>query len=170
MTREEAINNLNMISVAFVESVTKEQRKIIDDTFDMAIEALEQEPKWIPVSERLPEESLNSVIGWDACRERCVFVQYINGHFQITGKNESFNLKAWMPLPEPYKGDKQNKFDIEHCRYIQNIKTGGVTAFDKNGNIRNITANELVLYSTDDDKSAIDAIRRILEADPGQQN
>lgn len=45
ITREEAIENLNMISVAFVEPVTKEQRKLIDDTFDMAIKALEQEPK-----------------------------------------------------------------------------------------------------------------------------
>lgn len=44
MTKEEAIANLKMISVAFVEPVTKEQRKLIDDTFDVAIEALEQEP------------------------------------------------------------------------------------------------------------------------------
>ena len=44
MTREEAITNLNMISVAFVEPITKERRKLIDDTFEMAIEALEQEP------------------------------------------------------------------------------------------------------------------------------
>jgi len=44
MNREEAIANLNMISVAFVDPVTKEQRKLIDDTFDMAIKALEQEP------------------------------------------------------------------------------------------------------------------------------
>lgn len=42
MTREEAIANLKMISVAFVEPVTKEQRKLIDDTFYMAIKALEQ--------------------------------------------------------------------------------------------------------------------------------
>ena len=41
MTREEAITNLNMISVAFVEPVTKEQRKLINDTFEMAIQALE---------------------------------------------------------------------------------------------------------------------------------
>ena len=41
MTRRKAINNLNMISVAFVEPVTKEQRELIDDTFDMAIKALE---------------------------------------------------------------------------------------------------------------------------------
>jgi len=59
--------------------------------------------RWIPVSERLPEESLNSVIGWDAYRERCVFVQYIGGHFQISGRNESFDIVAWMPLPLPYQ-------------------------------------------------------------------
>lgn len=40
MTRKEAIANLNMISVAFVEPVTKEQRTLINDTFDMAISAL----------------------------------------------------------------------------------------------------------------------------------
>ena len=43
MTRENAINNLEMISVAFVGPVTKEQKKLIDDTFDMAIKALKQE-------------------------------------------------------------------------------------------------------------------------------
>ena len=45
MTREEAINNLNMISVAFVEAETKEQRKIIDDTFEMAIKAIKMKDK-----------------------------------------------------------------------------------------------------------------------------
>ena len=58
---------------------------------------------WIPVSERLPEESLNSVLGWDTYRERCVFVQYIDGHFQITGNDESFDIVAWQPVPEPYQ-------------------------------------------------------------------
>jgi hypothetical protein len=41
MRREEAITNLEMISVAFVEPVTKEQRNLINDTFDMAIKALQ---------------------------------------------------------------------------------------------------------------------------------
>ena len=46
MTREEAIANIKMISAAFVEPVTEEQGKLIDDTFDMAIKALqEQEEK-----------------------------------------------------------------------------------------------------------------------------
>ena len=43
MTREDVIANLKMIRVAFVLPVTKEQRKLIDDTFEMAIKALEQE-------------------------------------------------------------------------------------------------------------------------------
>lgn len=42
MNNQETIANLNMISVAFVEPVTKEQRKLIDDTFDNAIQALEK--------------------------------------------------------------------------------------------------------------------------------
>jgi hypothetical protein len=66
-------------------------------------------PKWIPVKERLPKESLNSVIGWDAYRERCVFVQYIDGCFQITGKNESFDIIAWIPLPLDYKEEKESE-------------------------------------------------------------
>lgn len=44
MTNEEAIANINMIRVAFVDPVTKEQRKLIDDTLDTAIKALEQQP------------------------------------------------------------------------------------------------------------------------------
>lgn len=66
---------------------------------------LSDRQRWIPVSERLPEESLNSVIGWDAYRERCVFVQYIDGYFQITGSDESFDIVAWMPVPEPYEAE-----------------------------------------------------------------
>lgn len=78
---------------------------ISDDVKDMAIKALEKQKdnRWIPCSERLPEESLNSVIGWDEYRKRCVFVQYVQGKFQNMGTDDSFNITAWQPLPEPYK-------------------------------------------------------------------
>ena len=82
--------------------------KEIRDAIDLAIKALENQPRWIPVTERLPEESLNSVIGWDKYREKCVFVQYIDGHFQISGKQESFDIVAWMPLPEPYEQEEND--------------------------------------------------------------
>lgn len=70
-----------------------------DVAYHSVLELIEQIEKeynngWIPCSERLPEESLNSVIGWDEYRKRCVFVQYIRGEFQIAGKDDSFNITA----------------------------------------------------------------------------
>ena len=63
---------------------------------------LKEQHRWIPVEERLPEESLNSVIGWDKYRERCCFVQYYAGSWHLG--DESVRIIAWMPLPEPYQG------------------------------------------------------------------
>lgn len=62
--------------------------------------------EWIPVEERLPGQSLNSVIGWDTYRERCVFVQYYMNEW-VLGNHESVNIVAWQPLPEPYKGETE---------------------------------------------------------------
>lgn len=58
--------------------------------------------EWIPCSERLPDESLNSVIGWDEFRKRCCFVQYLCGRFIIGDDTDSVKITAWQPLPEPY--------------------------------------------------------------------
>lgn len=60
--------------------------------------------RWIPVEERLPEESLNSVIGWDKYRERCCFVQYYAGSWHLG--DESVRIIAWMPLPEAYQPEE----------------------------------------------------------------
>lgn len=61
---------------------------------------------WIPVSSRkLPKEHLESVIGWDEYRNRCVFVRY-DGREWILGDHESVKIIAWMPLPEPYREEK----------------------------------------------------------------
>lgn len=73
----------------------------IDSIIDKV--AVDYNNGWIPVSERLPEESLNSVIGWDTYRERCCFVQYLGGRFVLGDDTESVNITAWMPLPKQYK-------------------------------------------------------------------
>ncbi len=112
--QEEALREV--FALATVEAVPKDVLDKIRAEFehdnklrtietDTAYECGKHANKWIPVSERLPEESLNSVIGWDAYRERCVFVQYIDGYFQITGSDESFDIVAWMPVPEPYEAE-----------------------------------------------------------------
>ena len=70
-------------------------------------ELISNQPKiggWIPCSERLPEESLNSVIGWDEYRQRCCFVQYLGGRWVLGDDVESVKIAAWQPLPEEYHG------------------------------------------------------------------
>ena len=93
--------------------------------------------KWIPVEERLPEESLNSVIGWDEYRERCCFVQYYAGSWHLG--DESVRIIAWMPLPEPFRRREtvMNKSvtdileevcsDIcdNYCKYRDTVDEGG---------------------------------------------
>lgn len=105
MKREEAIKMLkqlvNMLSDDFGDS------ELCEDALQMAITALQNQPVWIPVSERLPEESLNSVIGWDTYRNRCCFVQYLGGRFVLGDDIDSVNVTAWMPLPEPYRESEE---------------------------------------------------------------
>lgn len=76
-------------AIEIVEQATKEFATDIDV----------RESGWVPVSERLPEESLQSVIGWDAYRERCVFVQYIGGRFVLGDDTESVKITHWMNTP-----------------------------------------------------------------------
>ena len=64
---------------------------------------------WIPVDKQLPEASLNSVIGWDDYRDRCVFVQYYNGRWILGDGTESVKIIAWRPLPETYRPKKESE-------------------------------------------------------------
>lgn len=62
-------------------------------------------PKWIPVSERLPEQ-YETVIGWDG-----LFMGEVeHGDYGFVwldddGCNSLANITHWMPLPEPPKED-----------------------------------------------------------------
>jgi len=132
MTREDAVSNLKMIRVAFVEPITAEQARLIDDTFDMAIKALGQEPRWIPVSERLPEDIKPVIVTWKNTDPKSYYQYIVGKHFIGTahykgGKwfwyssvtedllaeygrcdgeefDEAIEVVAWRPLPEPWKG------------------------------------------------------------------
>jgi hypothetical protein len=110
MKREEAIKMLkqlvNMLSDDFGDS------ELCEEALQMAITALQNQPVWIPVSERLPEESLNSVIGWDTYRNRCCFVQYLGGRFVLGDDIDSVNVTAWMPLPEPYRESEVDNGEV----------------------------------------------------------
>lgn len=53
--------------------------------------------KWIPCSEKLPEEEGRYICDYDGCID---FGLFVNGAWYVSG------AVAWMPLPEKYKGDK----------------------------------------------------------------
>ena len=67
--------------------------------------------EWIPVSERLPQTTgLYLVTGkwWDKARQiwLCEFARLADVAGWFNGA-ENPAVDAWMPLPEPYKGEKE---------------------------------------------------------------
>ena len=95
---EKNLTEVLAIDVWFIEESDKTDAEFIKALNEIYGDNKAEE--WTPVKERLPEESYNSVIGWDDYRERCVFVQFYNGYFHFS---ESVNIVAWQPLPKPYK-------------------------------------------------------------------
>ena len=98
----------------------------------------EQEPRWIPVSEKLPEngtylvtlerfcggeprinmrsfaKDLNKVDEFDFPKHKCGWYNYDSeyGYWEDTG------VIAWMPLPEPYEPQKSEDV-CEKCLYAE---------------------------------------------------
>ena len=103
MTREEAIEILYQYSVR---DMTYPKEDI--EAFELAIKALEQEPKWIPVSERLPEENKTVMAStkFGVYPEVRYSKEYGWEWAYEAGADYWTELKAtvtaWTPLPSPY--------------------------------------------------------------------
>ena len=134
MKREEAIRDLDIIrfNPHWDELVNEEYWQ---ELMDMAITALENQPVWIPVSERLPEDCVPVNVTWinrnpdpyykdikDVpfansavyCNGKwywwsSVCVEYLEeyGEYSIDLVDEGIDIVAWMPLPEPYRESEE---------------------------------------------------------------
>ena len=77
---------------------------------DITIKALEQQSKWIPCEERLPEKDVN-VLTYH--RNVSFDYQYVSWIDDYSGKWAGFignlpdDVIAWMPLPEAYKKSEE---------------------------------------------------------------
>lgn len=107
---------------------TKGIRYVYPDPEDYAIEAaisaLEEQDKyrWIPVEERLPEkegvyivtfavDEKVRAVGYGCCRKDVLGEDIGFGWYDLCS-GTYFSDKAfiaWMPLPEPYQGKKENQ-------------------------------------------------------------
>ena len=83
---------------------------------DAAKAIAEKVPKWIPVTERLPEEWCPVLGLIQYCEEppaQMVLWYLGNGHWRETWRGDMIvsAVTHWMPLPEPPKGERK---DDEH--------------------------------------------------------
>lgn len=116
MTREEAIAH------------GKEQLDVFGgehaEFIKLALKALKQESRWIPCSERLPEENGRYLVtrGLNACVSLWNRVYIVNYSDLMGLKKEKIwwsgnvgksdfekhdDVLAWMPLPKPYKAESE---------------------------------------------------------------
>lgn len=115
MTREEAIEILRDTPIAINSSREDDIHTLYAMAQNMAIEALEKEPKWIPVTERLPKagEYVGDVAKYylvqneygDMLVARFTHSEYWEQMYQL--KPHADKIVAWMPLPEPYKESEE---------------------------------------------------------------
>lgn len=118
MTREErelSIEYLEKIKKDYIEGNAYERHPLPEYyAIENAIKALEQKPKWIPVTEKLPEEKTAVLLSCDdmylAKLNPCI--GWISGNNWYTfSARGSYLVKypiAWMPLPKPYKGGQED--------------------------------------------------------------
>lgn len=84
------------------ETVYEYIKKLCDD-----IKSLPSAQQWIPCSERLPEDDGTYIVSgkWGSGKVsvgECEYYKH-DGYFRTAW---NFDVIAWMPLPEPYKGEK----------------------------------------------------------------
>lgn len=97
MTNKEAIVHLKCMRNMALGDVMKE-------ALTKAIKALENQPRWIPVTEKLPDESYKTYLVSVDYGKHGKAVMSLFWHNKEFGWDNGFNdsVVAWMPLPEPY--------------------------------------------------------------------
>ena len=110
MTVNEAINYLEDAKIEFKIPKAAVTARKTNEALDMAIKALKQmnssenQDNWIPVSERMPEPRIDVWCNSDMGQ----MVGYYDEYAETWYGRDYLELivTAWMPLPEPYRGER----------------------------------------------------------------
>lgn len=97
MTREQAINS--MISHGFT----------VEQAGEIVKAVTPQEPRWIPISERLPEKNVEVLATTEWGAVTIAEMYSANDWFihEGTTNAETDEIAAWMPLPQSYNEVKE---------------------------------------------------------------
>lgn len=93
---------------------TRETIPLLDSIHKLPSVNPQPKTEWISVSERLPGDSgTYFVTVHDGRKKRTTFARYQKKlkNWIMTGARAYWRVKAWMPLPEPYKAESEDKDD-----------------------------------------------------------
>ena len=119
----------DLISRQAVEDITWEEPSYTDPLNVLtevrekvrALPSVENKGEWIPVSERLPllrglykisddvliTNGFEIDMGYLVERKGKIFWHYYGSEYEVGIKDEDNDATAWMPLPEPYKAERE---------------------------------------------------------------
>lgn len=109
MTREEIIRKV-LDTVLWTRNASDDNKEILTNAL---VKKLEQEPRWIPVTEDVPPKG--TICLW--CNKqgsvfaseityRSEFSSHVGKHGYFCNGLENYgDIVAWMPLPLPWKGE-----------------------------------------------------------------
>lgn len=106
------MNKIDLISRdALCEYCLNTKDRTIDANEIMRFPSAEPELKWIPVTEALPEEKGEYLVSYHPCHWNAVSEKVVVGMDTFRGKTTWAKMKyqkviAWMPLPEPWRGER----------------------------------------------------------------